>query len=80
MPTPALGQGEEYELGRVSTRLYDPVHDSKIIDWRMLQFIKLGIGELDASALAARRDVDREHVQRLVRGGCSASLVKEIVL
>lgn len=75
-----LGEGEEYVLGTVSERLFDPEHDAKIIDWRTLAFMKLGFTEFNAVALAVRRDIDREHVERLVREGCSVGLIKEIVL
>jgi len=62
------------------TPLYHPDADEKIVAWRTLSFLRLGFSTLDASALAIRKDIDREHVQRLVREGCSAGLILRIVL
>jgi hypothetical protein len=62
-------------------RLYSPSGDEKIVDWRLLCFLRLGFSQLDASALAVRRDVDRHFVEhRLIRRGCPPRLAMEVLL
>lgn len=75
----AIGD-EEYELRPAAMRVYDADADAKIVDWRLRCFVALGFTELDASAMAVRRDVDRDHVERLVKEGCSVGLILDIVL
>lgn len=80
MPLAKLGDGEEYELGQVSERVYDPHHDAKIVDWRVVCFLRLGFNNLQATTLAMRRDVDRSEVERLRGRGCAPGSVLAIVL
>lgn len=80
-PDVATGNAEEwYELrAPAEERVYDAHHDAKLIDWRMLCFLRAGLEHLHASALAIRRDVDREEVERLLNGGATPAQVLEIV-
>jgi hypothetical protein len=72
--------GEEYTLTPPDTRLYDIVHDHKIVTWRELCFIKKGLELVHARALALRRDIDREEVERLVDEGAPSARIAEILL
>lgn len=72
---------EEYELRAPSEeRLYSPEHDAAVIAWRAGCFEALGFAAYVAGALALRRDVDREYVTRLIRGGATHEQVTTIVL
>lgn len=64
----------------MDARLYSPEADAGIVAWRTLCFMRMGFREFHATSLALRRDVDREHVERLVREGCSVGLILDIVL
>ena len=77
---PRLGDGEEYERRPLSVRTYDIEHDAKIIAWRIDCFVRAGIEALHANALAIRRDIDRERVERMARAGCSSSRIGAILL
>ena len=79
-PDLRLGEGDEYELRAPTERMYDAVHDAKIIDWRLFSFMNLGFDALTASALAKRRDVDREYVARLITRGATVHQVLALVL
>lgn len=63
----------------MDARLYDPVVDTNLVAWRLDSFERLGFDALEASALAVRRDIDREHVQRMLNGGASHAQVMAIV-
>lgn len=63
----------------MDARLYDPVPDNKIVRWRLDSFERLGFGVLEASALSVRRDIDREDVERMLKGGASHAQVMSIV-
>lgn len=63
----------------MDARLYDPVADTKIVTWRLDSFERLGFDALEASALSVRRDIDREHVERMLKGGASHAQVMGIV-
>jgi hypothetical protein len=74
-------EGEEYELRRPGdARLYDTEVDAKIIAWRAECFVRLGFTPLAARALAMRRDVDREQVERLLKLGATRRQVRTLVL
>lgn len=66
----------------MSAPLYNPAGDidGKIVDWRLLCFIRYGFGRIVASRLAIRRDVDRENVARLLERGATHTQVEDIVL
>lgn len=78
-----LEEGEEYFL-RASGDwpLYDvnSPYDAQVIEWRAECFKRAGLESLDATALAMRRDVDRERVLKLLAAGCSHSCLLEILL
>jgi hypothetical protein len=76
---PPLGAGEEYTLRTDPARLYDPEGDGKIVDWRILCFMRLGFESLQASALAVRKDIDREAVARLIGRGATPDQVYAIL-
>lgn len=78
-PDHEIGKGDEYELTSPDARCYGE-GDGKLVAWRVLCFLDLGFDELGATALAIRKDVDRDEVQRLVRAGAAPSQVEEIVL
>ena len=77
-----LGEGEEYVLRAPGDLTYDVAspYDAKVIGWRAECFERAGLDALDATALAVRRDVDRERVLKLLAAGCSKDLVVEIML
>lgn len=63
----------------VAVPLYSP-SDVKIVDWRMDCFVERGFHTAYAAALAARRDVDRALVERLLDEGATHEQVLDIVL
>lgn len=77
---PAVGEGEEYELRTDADRLYDIEADAKVVGWRTDAFKALGFSAFAAAALAVRKDVDREKVQRMVGGGATPLQVAAILL
>lgn len=57
----------------------DP-EEGRVVAWRMECFERAGFAQLEASALALRRDVDRAVVERMVEDGAPPELIAEIVL
>lgn len=79
---PELGEGDEYELrppGDLTYELDDP-KQREIVAWRVACFERLGFGPTAASAMAVRRDIDREQVERMVARGARLHHVVAIVL
>lgn len=72
---PPVGAGEEYETNPEALRVYDPNRDADIIRWRARCFLAAGLEPLHVAALAVRRDVDRELVERMAKQGCSSALI-----
>jgi hypothetical protein len=68
-PTPAIGEGDEYELRGDAPRIYSLEHDAKIVGWRAECFEGAGLTPLQAQALAVRRDVDRVVVENMLKAG-----------
>lgn len=54
--------------------------DAQLVDWRILCFQGLGFTELNAVALAMRRDIDRARVESLLKAGASHIQVMAIVI
>jgi len=79
---PEVGEGEEYELRPVDDLTYDlsDAEQRKIVGWKVDCFERLGFGVVEASAMAVRRDIERERVESMVRKGASLELILEIVL
>lgn len=74
-----LGAGDEYVMA-LDARHYALPVDEKIVHWRHEVFERLGFNRLQASAIACRKDVDREHVERLHKAGARPSQILAIVL
>lgn len=81
-PDLTLGAGDEYELRPNDTPTYnlDNERDAKIVAWRLSCLERAGLPLLDASAIALRRDIDREHVERMLGAGATPTQVRAIVL
>ena len=75
-----LGEGEEYELRAPGERLYMMATDMRVIGWRVECFEARGFEHLDALALALRRDIGREEVDRLRDEGATPKQVMDILL
>ena len=73
------GEGDEYELRGDASRTYDVKRDVKIVEWRAKCFREYGFTQLEADALAVRRDVDRELVEDLLSAGATHAQVRAIV-
>lgn len=79
---PELGEGDEYEIRTPDELVYDlsdPVQ-RKVVGWRVDCFERLGLGVIEASALAVRRDIDRSQVENMLTNGASVNQVLSIVL
>lgn len=75
------GEGEEYELRPdEGPPLYALEADAKVISWRLVSLLGLGLERMHAHALAQRRDVDLEAVRTMIKNGCPPHLVSSIVL
>lgn len=74
--------GEEYELRSPGDPTYNVAEerDARIIEWRTRCFKGLGFTELNAAALAVRRDVDRARVERMLGAGASHVQVMAVEL
>lgn len=79
-PDEATPNPDEYTVGTVDARVYDPTSEIGIVQWRLQCFEADGFAPLGASALALRRDVDREMVGRMLAGGASHTQVLAILL
>jgi len=76
-----MGLGETYEMRPPALeRLYVMAVDMKVIGWRVECFEGRGFDHADALALALRRDVDREEVERLLDRGAKHAEVLDLVL
>lgn len=65
----------------MSGPVYNPAADKQVVDWRLECFTRLGFSQLEASALAVRRDVDHHYVERyFIRRGCPPRLAMEVLL
>lgn len=73
-------QDEEYELRGDAPLLYDYDLDGKIVGWRLKMFFDLGFDVVNATALALRRDVDRQQVSDLLAAGATPQQVTGILL
>jgi hypothetical protein len=61
-------------------RYYDAESDEAVIGWRVECIEGLGFPPGATLRLAARRDIDRAHVERMVRHGATPAQVCRIVL
>lgn len=81
-PDPEIGEGEEYEMRSAGDPVYN-VNDAKergIVAWRVDCFERLGFRGTAALALAMRRDVDRERVEKLATQGATLQQIVAIFL
>ena len=53
--------------------------EQKLVDWRIDQFTRMGVGREDATNLAHRPEVSYHEFRRLVRAGCPVELAVRIV-
>lgn len=72
----------DYDVGPpMLAYYYDAQEDEKIIGWRQLCFSKLGVfTTFEVDELASRRDIDREVVERAIKGGADKRHVLEALL
>lgn len=77
-----LGEGDEYELGLPESPTYNTadMKEAAIVKWRTECFERIGFVAVAALALAMRKDIDREKVERMVAGGCRPVVAMEILL
>ena len=73
---------EEYELRPPGDPLYnlDDPSQRAVVEWKLDCFERLGFAPTAATALALRRDIEREKVESLVAKGARLSEVVAILL
>ena len=62
-----------------STMSDQGVHSDRVLDWREVEFVRLGFLGHDASALAATR-IDTHQMEKLISSGCSHELAWRILM
>jgi hypothetical protein len=70
---------EDLEYRLRSESLYDVRRHASVIGWRADNFAAMGFSHLEATALAIRRDVDREAVAKLLARGASPDQARRIL-